>query len=399
MLALYRSGRRREALARFDAMRIRMAQELGLDPSTLLMRLQDAMLSADPGLDASIQPNPATPLGEHTSLPRDVAHFVGRDEAMALIDAVFRDRSSGVVVAISGGMGIGKTALAVHCAHRLGGLFADGRILIGLRAPSGHARLVPDLLADLLLKLGHASALPTGYEDRANLVRESVTGRRMLLILDDAIDEDQVGPILSAAGDASAVVTSRRHLATLDSALDVALPALADAEGLELLSRLVGPERVAAELAKARQLVDSCGGLPLALRIVGSRLAGLRHLSLARFSGRLANEDRLMVELVAGDQQVRSRLETAYQDLAADGRAALRGLTALPAGTFTAAEAAVTLRTTAAHAEAAIEQLIEAHLVEAYVTDVAAHTVDAGYYSVAPLMRVFVRDRDALNGP
>jgi DNA-binding SARP family transcriptional activator len=396
MLALYRSGRQSEALARFDAMRIRLAQELGLEPSAQLMQLRDAMLSADPSLDWANRARPATHVAEHTSLPRDVAHFVGRDKVMASMEEVLRGPGSGVVVAINGGAGAGKTALAIHCARRLAEHFADGRILVCLRTAGGLRRPVADVLGDLLRKLGCAGALPSGQEERAALVREAVAGRRMLLILDDAVDESQVGPILAATGDASAVVTCRRHLAALDSVLDLALPALAGSEALELLSRLVGRERVAAEPAEAVQLVEACGGLPLAVRIVGSRLAGLGHLSLARFGGRLADEDRLLDELVAGDMQVRSRLEAAYQDLTPAGRATLCRLAALPIGTFTAAAVADTLGMTSARAEAAIEQLIEAHVVDAHVADVTAHVADVGRYSVAALMRIFVRERDAL---
>jgi DNA-binding SARP family transcriptional activator len=398
MVALFRSGRQAEALAQFDAVRHLLARELGLQPSPVLTRLYESILSGDQSVDTAA-PGRIGPVSlrtgrtAHSKLARDVADFTGRTRFVDALLDVFREGGRGAIAAISGPAGVGKTTLTVHCAHRLGDRFPDGRVLICLRAADGRPRPIPDLLDDLLRGMGRTGPLPDEHEARAALVRESVAGRRTMFILDDAATEAQVRSVLEVTGDTAVLVTSRRHLAGLESAVHIVLDPMPETEAVELLGRLVGPERVAAEPSAALRLVGTCSGLPLAIRIVGAKLVGLRHLTLARYAERLADEHRILDELAAGDLKLRPRIAVSYRDLEAADQATLRRLASRPDPVFTAAEAADLLGTDTATAETAIERLIEAHLVRAHAGEVQAHAGDRGVsYSVPLLIRLFARE-------
>jgi hypothetical protein len=399
MLALYRSGRQTEALARFDSLRQSLAKELGLQPSPVLTRLYESILAGDQGLDV-IPAGRLAPISvravaaERTSLTRDIADFTGRARRIDQLLELLRSPRPGGVTTITGPTGVGKSALAVHCAHQVGDHFPGGRVLVCLRSRDGQGRPTTEVLGDLLRGLGWTGTLPDDCGERAALVRESVSGRATLFVLDDAVDVEQIRSVTTAVGDGSVVVTSRRHLGGLESAVHLVVDPMADAEALELLSRLIDPNRVKEEPDAARRLVASCHGLPLLVRIVGAKLNGLRHLSLARYAGRLADRRLLLDELVAGDLQVRSRLAQSLRDVTSDDRAVLRQLAAMPESTFTAADAAVVLRTGVVEAERAIERLIEAHLVQASAEEVEMHVYERDVrYALHALVQVLVSER------
>jgi DNA-binding SARP family transcriptional activator len=398
MLALYRAGRPSEALARFEEARQLMARELGLQPSPVLVRLYESMLVGDPGLDAAAPTRPPpeptrTAEPDRTRLTRDVVDFTGRaDEVDAVVDHL-SGRPTGAVVAVTGPAGAGKTTLAVHCAHRLGDRFPDGRVLVGLRSAGGRARAPADVLADLLRAIRPAARPPDDPAERAALVRDATASRRMLLLLDDAVSEAQVRELVFAVGQTDVIVTSRRRLSGLEPAVRVPLAPMPDEDAWRLLGRLVGPARLAAEPEAAGRLVRICAGLPLLVRIVGTKLDGLAHLSLARYVERFADESRALDELSVGDVGIRTRLAVAEADLAPDDWAVLRRLALSPTPTFTPAEAAARLGTDARDAEVALERLIEAHLVAVEWPEVAAHGAEEWVrYRVAWSIRALARE-------
>lgn len=396
MLALYRSGRQTEALAQFDAMRQRLAADLGLDPSPVLLRLYESMLSGEQsavgGLDPTVAAHGSARLTATNTLPRDISDFTGRtEEVRVLLDTLNQSSRSGIVV-VNGPAGAGKTALVVHCAHQLADRFPDGRMLISLRGSDDRPRSLADVLGSILRRLGITGVLPGSPDERAALLRESTTARDMLLILDDAAAEAQVRSLLAAAPEVVTVVTSRRYLGGLESAIHLAVDALPESAAVQLLGRLIGHDRIVAEPAMAAGIVAACDRLPLALRIVGTKLALLRHLTLSQYLRRLDDEQRLLDEMVAGDLEVRSRLAAWHQDLYPQDQMALSRLASLSGTLFTVDDAAACLDLPSPQAEEVVERLIEAHLVQADAAEVEAHSAwGTATYLLPGLIRVFAR--------
>ncbi|MEU8185943.1 AfsR/SARP family transcriptional regulator [Micromonospora carbonacea] len=398
MLALYRAGRQTEALAQYDTIRQALARELGLTPGPLLTRLHEAILAGDRSLD--IEPpgrtRTAAPrcAATEADLARTVADFTGRDREAGVLLNILGAPAPAAVVTVTGAAGVGKTALAVHCAHRLGSRYPDGRVLVRLRAPDGSPRTEADLVAELLQGLGHGP-VPTDGPTPAALLREATAARRVLFVLDDAAGEEQVGSLLCAAGDAAVLVTSRRRL-MIDAAVHLRLEPMTVTESVSLLGRRIGAQRVAAEGAAAARLAGVCGGLPLAVRVVGAKLAALPHLSLSRYADRITGEGQVLDQLRAGDHQVYTRLTQWLGEATPDDRAALRRLAALDGAEFTLDDAAAVLGVDTARAEGTVERLIESHFVEARAAEVQAHAAAPTLLALAGLLRALLREGDAL---
>jgi hypothetical protein len=313
-------------LAQFDALRQRLARDLGLRPSPVLGRLYEAMLAGDRGLDAAgagtegDQPvTVRSARAERTRLSRDVADFTGRVHGKAALFDAFSGAGRGRAAVISGPVGVGRTTPAAQCAHRLGDRFPGGRAAAGLRTPGGGPRPLADVFAELLRGVGFTGVLPRGVEARAALPRQSAAGRAMLFVLDDAVSEAPVGAVLALVGDAGLMVTSRRPLGGVEAAAHVCLAPM----GATRIPRTAeGDHRPPAGGGRARGRATAGGALLRAavgaVRVVGAKLAGLRHLTLARYAARLADEDRLLDELAVGDLRLRSRLASAYRDLEPD---------------------------------------------------------------------------------
>jgi DNA-binding SARP family transcriptional activator len=398
MLALHRAGRSAEALARFDEVRQLFARELGLPPSPVLDRLHRSMLSADEGLEVAggdrvVLARPAAE--RRTGLPPEPADLVGRQRDAARLLETLASAQPGAATVVTGAVGVGKTALALHCAHRLEHRFPDGRFHVSLRDGDGNVRPAPAVLADLLRTLGVTGRLPDDHQGLAALLRWATRGHRALVIVDDVATEAEARSVLAATGDAVVLLISRRHLGGLESAVHIGLGPIADAESLLLLDRRVGGGRVAAEPAAARRLTAICRGRPLLVHIVGSKLDALRHLTLDRYARRLADDGRMLDELDAGDLRLRSRLAVAYRDLTGEERTTLHALARLPAPVFTASDAAGPLGTSAVRAELMIERLVQAHVVEVRAEEVTAHGAgDAIRYELPSVVGLFARQVD-----
>ncbi|WP_330334175.1 NB-ARC domain-containing protein [Streptomyces sp. NBC_00536] len=313
-------------------------------------------------------PQPPIP----AQLPYVPSDFTGRDEEVrALLDRLARTASDRVVIAVVGGIGgVGKTTLAVHAAQRLREHFPDGQLYANLRGVREDPARPDAVLASFLRALGVAGpSLPDEPEERAALYRTRLAGRRILLVLDDVRDAAQIAPLLPGSPGCAVLVTSRSTLPEVPAALRVRLDVLATGEALTLLGRIVGEERIGAEPAAAAALAERCGGLPLALRIAGSRLATRPAWALADFVRLLdGSRDAPLSPGPSGRAGAEDSVEACFRlgyDLLAPEEARLFRLLALPhAHTVHLAAAAALAGLERPRAERYLERLTALGLLE-----------------------------------
>jgi DNA-binding SARP family transcriptional activator len=279
MTALYRCGRRPDALKAYRRARQTLVDELGLEPGPELQALHRAILADDPALISAAASGsaPAVP----AQLPAAVPRFTGRAEYVKELDALLprtdsRRPTAIVITAINGTAGVGKTTLAVHWAHRVADRFPDGQLYIDLRGFDPAAPVDPAVaVREFLDALGvPAARIPTSPQAQVGLYRSLLADRRMLILLDNARDSEQVRPLLPGSPGSLVIVTSRDQMTGLvaaQAAHPLTLDVLSVAEAHELLARRLGPERVAAEPEAMARLIARCARLPLALAIVAAR--------------------------------------------------------------------------------------------------------------------------------
>ncbi|WP_329093193.1 AfsR/SARP family transcriptional regulator [Streptosporangium sp. NBC_01469] len=319
VLALGQAGRRSEALSAYREARRLLVGELGLEPGPELRAAHERVLAG--GAPARAVPNDVP-----NETPPDVADFTGRERVLDWIRrSVPVAGTAPVHLVLHGPAGTGKSAVAVHAA---GGLdFPGGRLhaSLGARTPGA-------VLEDLLRSLGcPEGAVPADLAERTRLYRSMVSGRRLLVVLDDAADEAQVRPLLPVGPGCLTLVTSRSPLSGLEAARAFEVGVFDTDESVEMLARVVGERRVRAEPQAAARIAVLCGGLPLALRIAGSRLARRPSWTLEHLAGRLEDERGRLDELSAGDLAVRGSLALGYRALSDHERLLLRRLGALSA--------------------------------------------------------------------
>ncbi|MFB9235119.1 BTAD domain-containing putative transcriptional regulator [Plantactinospora siamensis] len=371
MLALHRSGRRYEALSLYNRVCELLDGELGLEPSPELARLHRTLLAAPEsgaGDPEHILVGPGDrPFPTPAQLPPGIPDLTGRDEAVARIElqvlgSVGESRSTSVVTVV-GGPGVGKTTLAVHAAHRLAVHFPAGQLFVDLGSGTG-SPADPHLVLDRLLRaLGvPPQRVPATTEERGQLLRSVTAGRRLLLVLDDAASDRQVQALLPGAGGPAVLVTGQRL--TIPAAGErIVLDRLSRHDGVSLLTRMIGAERVAAEPAAAARIVELCGGLPLALRIVGTRLAVIWRWSLSWAADHLADSGNRLGLLRYADLDVRASFDAALARLGETERAAAVLLGSLPGRDFGVDEAARLLGLRPDGAETLLTGLVDAFLL------------------------------------
>ncbi|MFH8790755.1 AfsR/SARP family transcriptional regulator [Streptomyces roseoverticillatus] len=385
MTAQYRSHQPGDALQSYALARTALRDELGIDPGDALRRLHHAILTRDPELGAppaAAQPaRPADAWQPTVQVPSDDADFVGRSRLLervaALIGPSARRPGSTTpcavpVVILTGLPGVGKTALATRLAHHLRGDFPDGRLFLHLDGTRGPQRTPGAILANLLLSLGvPGSSIPEATEERAALYRSLLADRKVLVLLDDARDEAQIRMLLPGTPGSAALVTSRARLAGLTDAHLIDVDPFDDEESQDLLRRIAGPQRLAAEPEATGRILAACAGLPLALRVAAARLAGRPDWQVRRLADRLADERGVLAELTVGDLAVRTCVAASYHGLAPDAARAFRAIGLLPAPEFpgwalAAALADPTVPGTGHElaADRATDALIDANLVQ-----------------------------------
>lgn len=285
MLALAGVGQRAQALDVYRETRRLLIGELGIEPGSQLRDihrqiLADGMQGTDtdeipPGRAAGTSANgtPADP-GQSArpclaQLPADIADFTGREAEIrymrnALTCRAAADTCGTVrVVVVTGAAGLGKSALAVHVAHQLRSHFPDGQLYAHLSGASARPAEPGEVLSRFLRDLGvHCDSVPVGEEERAALYRTLLTGRRVLILLDDAKDAAQIRPLLPGSASCAVVVTARNRAPYLVSTGFIDLNTLPAAEALELFARIVGYDRAVAEPDAAAQILAACAGLP-----------------------------------------------------------------------------------------------------------------------------------------
>ncbi|MFI6347453.1 AfsR/SARP family transcriptional regulator [Streptomyces sp. NPDC050560] len=402
-LALYRAGRQAEALAAYQRARKVLVDELGIEPGAKLRELHARILAADESLaappghqqDPPPPPSsaPAAPAARPAQLPSDLATFVGRSAELQSIDQALSDDAEApatvVIRAIGGMAGIGKTTLAVRWAHRIADRFPDGQLFINLRGfdQSGRPMTADEAVRIFLDALGVPPVrIPKGLEAQSALYRSMLASRRVLILLDNAHDTEQVRPLLPGAPGCLVIVTSRSELTGLvvgEGARLLTLDQLSFTEARDLLSRRLGPERLAAQPQAVDELITRCARLPLALAIVAAHAAARpafplsaivdevreSHGSLDAFSGR----DGISTD-------VRAVFSWSYQALSAPAARLFR-LLGLHSGPDICAHAAAALAgLTVRQTRELLSELTRAHLLaERFPTRYTSHDLLRAY--------------------
>jgi tetratricopeptide (TPR) repeat protein/transcriptional regulator with XRE-family HTH domain len=305
-------------------------------------------------------------------LPPDVSGFTGRagqlERLDALLDEMHREDTTAVVIsAIGGTAGIGKTALAIHWAHLVAHQFPDGQLFIDLRGYTQGLRPVEpgDALDDLLRALGlPGPQIPAGLDQRTALYRTLLANRRMLIVLDNAAAETQVAPLIPGSPHCLVLVTSRRQLAGLDHIHTLALDALPAPEAVTLFRRAAGKDRLADQPSQLlAELVELCGGLPLALRIAAARLRSHPAWRLSDLVDRLRDRRHRLAELEVGQRSVTAALDLSYQQLSPELRHTYRLLGQHPGLEFDAYATAALLDAPLRQGARMLDQLLDVHLL------------------------------------
>lgn len=380
LTALDRCGRQAEALERYEQIRVRVAVELGVDPSPELQRVHaDLLAGRTPGPAGGVRQPPRSTVVPR-QLPVDIDTFTGRVAAVKALANLVGDPSESrpaTIAVITGTAGVGKTALAVHWAHSVADRFAGGQLYVDLRGfgPSGEVTEPATAMRALLDALGvRPERIPGGLDAQVGLYRTLTADRAVLVILDNARDAGQVRPLLPAGSGCLVVVTSRAPLTGLvaaESAHPITLDVLSPAEARQLLVSRIGMNRAASDPAAVDDLIEMCARLPLALAIVAARVAIHQGLSLRALVADLRDSRSSLDAFDSGDPatDVRAVLSWSYHAISSEAAHLFRLLGLCRGPAFSASAAASLVAADVRRARDLLTELTRAHLVIERDTD------------------------------
>ncbi|WP_083914279.1 AfsR/SARP family transcriptional regulator [Nocardia concava] len=406
MTALYRSRRKAEALDAFQAARTRLIDELGVDPGPDLQALHQAMLTDEKSLWAwsaligsegsnvrLVEPTAVVP----RQLPAAPRHFTGRTAERSILQSALNHAHNPAIITttpilvISGIGGIGKTALALHWAHRAAELFPDGQIFINLRGfDIADNPMRPETAVRLILDAFSVpeQLVPTGLDAQVALLRSTLADKRVLLVLDNARNEEQLIPLLPGNSGSLIIVTSRNKLPGLlvsTGAKAVPLGPLEKAETVELLEKLIGKERLTAEPGTVDRLVSMCDRIPLAASILACRVSTEPQLPMAALIELFEDTAGLMDRFDTGDAatSIRTLLASSFRNLTVEGQHLLRFLGLHRCSRITPDTAASLADMSQSATRRAFADLSRNHLVE---------HAGVGHYSLHDIIRAFAAE-------
>ncbi len=386
MTALYRSDRQADALSVYQQTRRTFLTELGFEPGPRLREVHQQILRGDSDIAVTPRYRRADPERQPNALPPDITNFTGREEELNKLTEISADTSVMRVDVIEGMPGVGKTALAVHAAHRLSNRHPDAQLHVHLRGhdPEHTPKTATVALGELLRKLDISPTwIPPSIDGRQELWRREMAGRRAIVVLDDAAAADQVRPLLPQAPGCRVLITTRRKMNGLQEARRIRLDPLPHNEAVALFTRIAG-EQYSRNRTAVGEIVRRCGCLPLAVRLAASRFHGGDAAKAADLIEDLITSDPQLAESEGGNPVMRTAFELSYRELTAEQQRVFRRLGLCPTSEITEQAAAALNDEPIGRLRRHLKALIDHSLImEAEHSQIRLHD----------LIRVYARDR------